>query len=188
MAYILDVAGSTIFAGVLIVMMIAHNVNVVNASRELMQKSISQSEAIEAGRIFDYDLYKMGYRVSDQNVLLADSTRLRYAADVDNNGTVDTVYYYLGADLMTSTENPNDRPVYRVLNGSSPAICMVVTDFKLAYFDSVGNKLSHTALVNASERAKIRTLRGNVRFESPHPMEGEYQSFVLSRTIRPKNL
>lgn len=188
MAYLLDVTGSTIFAGVLILLIITHNINVDNASRELYQNTMTQSEAIEAGRIFDYDLYKIGYRVTGQKILIADSTRLKYYADVNNDGATDSVQYYLGAGMTGATENPNDRPVHRVLNSGSPELSLVACEFELSYHDSSGNKLSYAALANASERAKIKTLWAKVRFESPFRVDGRYQSFLLSKTVRPKNL
>jgi hypothetical protein len=188
MSYLLDTVGSTLFAGVLILMIITHNINVDNASRELFQNSMTQSEAIEAGKIFDYDLYKVGYRVSGAKILLADSTRFKYLADVNNDGAVDSVYYYLGNTLTAATENPNDRPVYRVLNNGTPTLCMVVCEFKMSYLDSAGNKLSYASLGSASEKAKVKTLYGKIRFESPYRVDGKYQSFVLSKAVRPKNL
>jgi len=188
MAYLLDIAGSSILAGLFILMVLAFNVNVDSASRELYDRSMTQAEAVEAVRILDHDLYKIGYRASGQKITLADSSRVKFFSDLNNDGAIDSVYYFLGTTgEMTSTQNPNDRPVYRSQNDTT-VLCMIVRDFKISYLDSAGTRLSYAALTSASERAKIKNLQVFVHFESAYSTEGNYDSFSMRKTVRPKNI
>jgi hypothetical protein len=188
MAYLLDVVGSSVLAGLFILMIIGFNMNVDSNSREMYGRTITQGEAIEAVKLLEYDLYKVGYRIAGEKVALAETTKLKFYADLGNNGTLDSVYYHLGGvGQMTSTQNPNDRPVFRVENNAS-VLCMVVRNFRLTYFDSLGAILPYASLVNASGRAKIRSLQVYVSVESGYPHEGRYDSFSMKRTVKPRNI
>ncbi len=155
----------------------------------IQQMLVTQRDAVESSQILEYDFYKVGYRISGEKIAIADSTTIKYYADVNDDGTADTISYYVGTTAeMSSTMNPSDKPLYRIQNSEPPYISSVVTEFRLAYVDSAGNQFSYDSLNIASQRARIRGIETTVEFESGYPIDGAYQAVQLVRSISPRNL
>jgi hypothetical protein len=189
MAYLLDILGSAILGGIVVLLTIGINLRLSTGSSETLNSTLTQRDAVESSEILEYDLYKVGYRIPGEKIAIADSTTIKYYADVNDDGTADTVYYYMGTTAeMSSTMNPNDKPLYRVQNNEPPYISSVVTEFRLAYVDSAGNQFSYSSLNSAVQRARIRGIETTVEFESGYPIDGVYQAVELERSISPKNL
>ncbi len=161
-----------------------------NSSREINNANIAQLNIKEISEVLDFDLYKIGYRVSSSKILLADSTRLTFLSDIDNNGKIDTIKYELGSPSeLPSTPNPNDRILYRILNNEpKKGSNLGVVDFKLVYFDSTKNILNYSLLSSQNNRDKIKAISYYIRVESVYPVEGYYPGAEIKRVIRPKNL
>lgn len=97
----------------------------------------------------EYDFRKMGY-CADPNVqpkpymyvVKGDSNYIWFVADLYNNGTLDTVKYYLGSDSIPGCANKHVRMLYRQVN-SGPAVGsnLGVAEFKLKYLDGFGQPL-----------------------------------------------
>ncbi len=195
MAQLLEILGASAIGGFIIFMMLNLNMNINTSAREIFLNTNTQRSAATTARYFEYHLYKIGYRTTGDKILLADSIALRYRSDFDNNGTVDTVYYYLGTKTaMGSTPNPNDRQLFRRENNAAPGIASVVTQFRLTYFDSSGTIIPYSSLGSSAERRKIRTVRAYIRFELPEPSYNQYNPVLRynpvewQKIIRPKNL
>jgi hypothetical protein len=160
-----------------------------NSAAENLKNNISQSNLTSTAQVIENDLYKIGYRITGEWFVIADSTELKFFADIDNNGIKDSVRYYIGETFqLFSTFNPNDRLLYRVVNNETPKSSNVVVDFSFSYFDSLGAMLSYTSLKNASSRQKIKTITVNMYVESTEPVEGIYPGAAWKKTIIPKNL
>ncbi len=153
MAYWLDLIGSYIIAGTIILMIGRLNVYILNSSNENLQSNREQLNLSTSADIIDYDFYKIGYRITGDKIVIADSDKIKFYADIDNNGTGDTLYYYAG-DLseLSSTKNPNDKLLYRILNNEIALSATAVTDFKLTYFDSLIAQIFYSFLVNICYR------------------------------------
>jgi len=147
---ILDILGSMIIGGILI--SIAWRLNdaatekTYNNSGEL---SLQQNLATVA-QIIEFDFRKIGYcedwnKIPDptKSILYADETSIKFLTDVDNNNTVDSIFYYLGpTSELTETPNPRDRVLYRVVNNETPAPSNLgITSFRMVYFDALGDTL-----------------------------------------------
>ena len=133
----------------------------------------------------------MGYGVPDPTkvVIRADSNRIEFKADIDRNGVIDTVIYYVGpTSELTITPNPNDRLLYRVINkGKAMSANLGITRFALKYYDQ---DLKEVSLVNA-----IKIVEVTIAVESPFPLEDpltkkyEYPSAFWKQTrITSRNL
>ena len=80
----------------------------------------------------------------------ADSNRISFLTDIPTtanpygDGVLDTMHYYLGSlSELSTTPNPYDRLLYRVVNSQTPAGANLgITQFKLTYFDSNGDKIT----------------------------------------------
>jgi hypothetical protein len=190
MSTLLDIITATFIGAILILMIIGITFYIENSSREITNANIAQINAKEIAEVLDYDLYKIGFRVPDSKILVADSTRLVFRSDIDNNGKIDTLEYLLGnPNELTSTPNPNDRILYRVLNneprrGSN----LGVVYFKFVYYDSSNTNINYSSLISQSQRDKIKAIGYHLRVESVFPIEGYYPGSELKKTIRPKNL
>src|SRR3989337_1865021 len=96
-------------------------------------------------------------------------------------GDVYTLYYYLGpASELTQTPNPRDRFLYRVVNNESPkGINLGVTQFKLIYFDAIGETINFPITVPS----EIYTLEINLTVENVAGYNEQYSS-AFWRQIR----
>lgn len=144
---IIDIITASIVFGSLMLMTIRLN----SAQSEMMQTAradlIVQQSIVEVTHLIEYDFRKIGYcknteQIVTNAILLADSNQITFRTDVDNNGNVDTVKYYLGpTSELASTPNPRDRILYRVINHDTPkGANLGVTVFDLRYYDQ-GRKL-----------------------------------------------
>jgi len=188
---IIDIVGSIIMGGVLMVILLTTNSNAVQNTYTYGGDLSIQQGLTSITQIIDSDFRKIGYSsiltiVLDPTkiILLADTSSIKFLSDVNNNGSVDTVYYYLGATSELSyTTNPRDRNLYRITHDSSSAITMKspgVTIFRFAYFDSLGNALS----CPVSSLAKIAKIQISLKMESAIPYKGTYVSSAWNSTKR----
>lgn len=189
MNYLLDIIVASFIGGFVILMIIKLNTDISAYSYEMQSQQRSQTDAIETVKILEFDLYKIGYKVTGEKIKMADSTAIKYFTDIDNNGVIDSIKYYIGneSDLPNSS-NPNDKPFYRKRNNNQAEIIGTVTTFNLGYFDSTGTQLSYSNLSNSSEREKIRSIRALFSFEANEPHNSVYQGVNFLRIISPKNL
>lgn len=189
MGQLLELLGASIIGGFIMFIALALNMQISDSSREIFQSTYNQRSAITASQVIEYDLYKVGYGVSGEKVMQADSNAVKFKSDLDNNGTIDTIYYYTGAtSAMTSTSNPNDKQLFRKINNQSANLVSVITRFNLVYYDSIGNQLNYSFLSSAVQRLKIRGMRTYVKTELPDAINNLYNPMEWREMIRPKNL
>lgn len=190
MSTLLDIITATFIGAILILMIIGINFYIENSSREVTNANIAQMNVKEISEVLDFDLYKIGYRVTGPKIIFADSTRLVFLCDIDNNGKVDTLEYLLGnPNELSSTPNPNDRLLYRILNNEpKKGSNLGVVDFKFTYYDSSNSMINYSSLNSQTQRDKIKTIEYFVRVESVFPVEGYYPGAEIKKVIRPKNL
>ncbi len=196
MAYLIDVLGSVIVSSFVILMLVGFNIQMSTFSYDMFSSTLTQGNAVVTGQILEYDLYKIGYRASGQKISFADSTKVVYSTDLENNGSLDSVCYYIGTiENLSSTPNPIDRPLYRSQNGQSPIQIAAISNLKdstnsiipyFSYLDSAGVQIVNPNTV--ALRKNIRTIKVAMRLQAPEAIEGIYQGVDWERTIRPKNL
>ncbi len=168
---IIDLVGSFIIFGWLLLTSIRLSV----ANSENMQtyggELLVQENLVELTKLLEYDFRKIGFclepnRIPDPTraIILADSTRLKFLTDVDltgagPDGIVDSLYYFLGpTSELSSTMNPRDRLLYRVVNAEAPkGSNLGVTSFRFRYFDSVGNEIGLP--ITGNNLQKIQTIQ-----------------------------
>lgn len=189
MQYWLDIVGSFLIGGLILLMLVNLNLSMSNSAAENLNTNISQGNLTSTTYVLEHDIYKAGYRIDGEKIVIADSTELKFYSDIDNNGSKDSIHYYLGdPSQMYFTFNPNDRLLYRVMNTEKAKSSIIVVDFNLSYYDSLGSKLNYSSLKNSSERRKVKTIKVNMSVESADPIEGEYQGAEWKKNIIAKNL
>ena len=199
MSTIIDILGSTIIGGMLLIMAL----NLIDTTNTYFYGQnddlIVQQNLTTITQILEFNLRKMGFAVPEGTsvVVTADSTELRYLGDVDNNWVPDTVRFYLGpTSELTSTANPHDQFLYRTINSlpSGGDIIGVVTLFDFAYLDQDGLPVDTSNPINFSA---IKMIRITMQVESqdvyssdPNPNSWEFrrafwqQTRLVSRNLR----
>jgi len=148
---LLDIIGSTVIGGILMMNLFQINNAAVENSYTGTGELIAQTNLATIVQILEFDVRKIGYcadweqiPIPTQAIISADSTGIDYLTDVDSDGIVDTMHYYLGpTSELLSTPNPRDRILYRVVNSEVPVgVNLGVTQFNLTFFDVIGNPIS----------------------------------------------
>jgi hypothetical protein len=147
---LLDILGSIIIGGIL--MLIAWRLSeaatekTYNNSGEL---SMQQNLATVA-QIIEHDFRKIGFcdnynKIPDPSkaITYADTSSLKFLTDIDSDGDVDSIFYYLGpTSELLSTPNPRDRILYRIVNNEAPmGSNLGVTRFFMVYYDALNDSI-----------------------------------------------
>ncbi|NWF90150.1 MAG: hypothetical protein HXY50_11910 [Ignavibacteriaceae bacterium] len=189
---IIDLAGSFLIGGLILLILFRMNgaavENVYNNGGEL---SLQQNLSVTA-KVLEDDFRKIGYcldwkKIPDpsKSILMADSNRIRFLTDVDNgsgpDGEVDTLLYALGpTSELAVTPNPRDRFLYRIINNETPrGVNLGVTQFKLIYFDALGDTINYPIAVPS----EIYTIEINLTVENTAGYNEQYSS-AFWRQIR----
>lgn len=138
-------------------------------------------------QLIDSDFSRIGLGLNDPSqaaITLANASEVRYNLDSDGNGVLETMRYYLSAtsdQIAKSTPNPNDKALYRVVNGGTPeCISTGLTEFRILYYDSTGN--------TAGSLGNIRTLVVSLTVEGNYDADGQYPKFVWLGRFTPPSL
>lgn len=182
MSIMLDIMGSTIIAGLITLMLMNFNIFQSNTRFASDSELQLQQNAKTLAEIINYDLRKIGYDYSNNAFVQADSERISFFSDIDKNGSIDIVSYFLGdTSEVTATTNPKDRILYRVVNSDTikgPSLGLTKTKF--SYLDEV-----YTETTTLSD---IKYVKAELWIESIEPVGNEYLFTYWEMTINPRNL
>ena len=190
---VIDLVGSILIGGVIMLILFRMNSsaveNVYNNGGEL---SLQQNLSVTA-KVLEDDFRKIGFcsdwvKIPDpsKSILLADSSRIRFLTDIDKDGSgpdgnVDTLLYALGpTSELAATPNPRDRFLYRIINSETPkGINLGVTQFKLIYFDALGDTIDYPV----TTPSEVYTIEINLTVENTSGYNEQYSS-AFWRQIR----
>ncbi len=185
----LDIVGSVVIGGIVILIFANLNLSISTAASENLFSGVVQRGLTSATDLIEYDFYKIGYRSSGDKIEIADSNEIKFYSDIDNDGVSDKMHYFVGdAKSFTETSNPNDFLLTREKNKEKPAASIPVVEFKLTYYDSLGQIIDYALLLSQAERDKIRTLRIRMKCESADMIDDNYEAVEWEKTIKPKNI
>jgi hypothetical protein len=189
MQVIYDIIGSIIIGGIILLMLLSFNSSVMEGSAIQTFNTIVQSNMTSVTDLIEYDFRKMGYRVGsvfDSAIVYADSAKIVMKGDIDNNGTVEKVTYYLDVAATSGHVNPRSRILYRQVNGgAAQRINLGITRFRMKYYDVNDALIAQNPVQNPS---RIRAIRLAINMESTSPYDTTYAGSTWERTITPKNL
>ena len=182
MNIILDILGSVVIGGILLLMMLNAEVYQSNTRFASDSELQMQQNAKTLADILSYDLRKIGYEYKDNPFIAADSEWISFYADMDRDGSADQVTYFLSdPSYAKSTTNPNDRVLFRVVNNDTIAgPSLGLTKLKFSYLD----EFAHQTL----DYYKIRYVKAELWIESLEPVNNEYLFTYWELTISPRNL
>ncbi len=167
---IIDILGSTLIGGMLLLILLRLNDAGVQNTYTYGGELIVQQNLVDLVTLLEHDFRKIGFCADwkklpepTEFIVAADESSITFYTDVDADGNVDTLQYYAGpTNELVNTPNPRDRLLYRVVNSQTPrGSNLGVTEFKLVYYDELGNKLA-TPVLNTS---KIRVMEINIKVE-----------------------
>ena len=185
---IFDVLGSILIAGVLMISIF----RLQNSTTEDLYRGTgnltAQTNLATVVQILESDFRRIGYcanweqiPIPTEAILYADSLSIKYLTDVDQNGFLDTMYYYF--DPVTDipeTANPRDRYLYRVVNGETPVkVNMGLTQFDMEFYNSLGTKLNFPI----PDPREIYSMQIDITVEDVAAYDEQYQT-IFWRQIR----
>ena len=182
MNIILDHIGAVVVAGILLLSIFGFQATTGDAAMTQNFSSIAQTNLTSVTSIIETDFAMMGYRVGDSSkVVKPDTSGITYLTDLNDDGAVDSVKYYLSSTVSPGSHNSKTRTLFRAVNVKTPvAISNEVTQFSLSYFDANG------APTNATK--KIRSVKIGLNMENTYAVEGTFSGAYWERIIKPKNM
>lgn len=187
MDVMLDIIGSFVIRAAVVLIILTTMVNLNNSLFRQTENAALNDLVSGAGETISNDLSLAGYGSSSKVFNKADSIETIFFADLDNNGSVETVRYYLGAGASGS-----HRILYRTLN-SGPAfeIARDVILLRFKYYRITGGTISYGTF-----RSGIKSIKVSVTIESSHKLTSiysgssdtlRYQQSTWEAHIFPKN-
>ena len=146
MASILDIVLSSLFGGVLLLVIVTAS-DIASESQSVANGDMLVQEMLTTtAQMVEGEFRNMGFGVpeTDRTILVADSTHIKFLSKLDRNpGNPDTIDYATGnPNQLLGTPNELDRFLTRKIN-SEPALRVgVVTVFNLQYYTRVGDTLA----------------------------------------------
>ena len=191
MSNLVGVVVSIILFGFFILIVLALNQNVINATYNSTFEKGSQQSIIELVDLLNFDFSKIGHQKLPPKLKPGslDSTDIVWYSDIDNNGSLDSVTYTLGDIKESQLPNPEIRHLYRKINNNNPLqIGLGIVQFKLTYFDSSMTQINYSQLNNTAGVNRIRSIKVQVRVESQYKYEDDYSSTYWEKTYTPRSL
>lgn len=181
MAILVDIVGSLVIAGIVLLSILGLNVNMNQATYNKTFSLVTQSNTVALARMIEFDFAKIGYHSPKPMILTAGPDSISFKSDLGNNGTVHTIKYYLGStSTLAFTKNPNDRLLYRVQDGTVIPMNLGLTRFSLSYVDSSG--------FVTTKPDSIRGIYVAFDVQSSEPVDAAYCGAYWEKSFYPKNL
>lgn len=169
---ILDIIGALIIGGILLTTLFRANENAISNNYNFVYELGTQYQLVSIAQQIERDFKRLGYCANPDlvpdpttTIRIADTSNISFLLDHDLDGVVDSVRYYIGPKSeAVATKNPNDRYLYRIINGNNAtALKFLVTTFRLNYFDALGAAISSPVAVKGT----IAYMEISVAVESP---------------------
>ncbi len=191
---ILDIIAGLLIGGIMLLTLNRINETAVSNQFYYNNDRIIQKNLVSLVEEVEYDFKKIGYckdpmKFPDPSkaIRAADSTSIKFYTDVDNDGNIDSVRYYIGSTSeLSSTPNPKDRLLYRVVNNETPySSNLGITEFRLVYFDVFGDTIDFPILVPG----EISFMEISVKLENPFAYDNNYaEAYWRQVRLAAKNL
>jgi type II secretory pathway component PulJ len=173
MSTVIDIVASIIIGGMMLGIILKLNGTAAQSVYLNSGEVVCQQNLVVQAQILETDFRRIGYCADYTNIqdptkaiLSADTASIKFVADIDQNGVMDTIYYYLGpASALVATANPRDKILYRVVNGVTPTGSDAgITRFYLVYFNYVGDTIQ--CPVTAANLPLITDVELNMNIEN----------------------
>jgi hypothetical protein len=145
MSTMLDIIGSMVIRGAIVLMTLYLSVSLQSAyTYKSTLYTVKQKTVIPAEVLTD-DIRLAGYGPTTSKVFtIANSQAMQFSADVNNDSIPETVYYYLGPQYTGTTHQSLFRVVSSINGGVPYELARDVDSLCFTYYDVYGNTLSGT--------------------------------------------
>ena len=188
MNVLIDLLGSSFVGGMVLLLILKLNIYGSNQRFSSDSELQLQQNAKTQAEILNYDLRKIGYGCDSTSIIIANEDKVSYYADMDRDGTVDVVTYFVDKNGASATTNPNDIVLCRAVNSdtlSGPSLGL--KKIKFSYLDSQGT--TTTVL------SDIKYIKAELWVETIEPVESLFTSdenpypfTYWEMTISPRNI
>ncbi len=169
MTALIDVISSMIFGGTMFLIILTANDVAYETQSTHNGDMLVQELLTHTAQLVEGEFRNMGYGVPerDYSIRFAAQTAVAFLYDVDRDGTVDTVKYWLGdiAELV-DTENELDRFLKRQVNNGPVMNVGAVTVFRLLYLTREGTVLPLP--VPVSQLPEINMVEVTMEVQNPY--------------------
>ena len=110
---------SIFIAGILLVTLRQVHSNLSDSGFNKVSDTIAAERADEIVKLLSFDLNRIGLGVKGENAIVeAKQNKIVFKSDIDLDGVVETVRYFLSdTGAARSTPNPDDMVLYRIVDG-----------------------------------------------------------------------
>lgn len=177
----MDIIGSMVIGGFLLLMGLRLNAQASEMSNVYTSNLLLQQSITSVVAIVEEDFKKIGYcknwrLIPDPSkaIRIAEASRIRFWTDVGNDGTLDSITYYIGSPIqLVSTPNPRDRYLYRQVNTMTPvSMNLGVTQFAFKYFDAENDALAFPV----TDPRLVYFMQISLAVESGFPLTQEFMA------------
>lgn len=185
---ILDILGAIVVGTLLLLIVLRMSDSATQNTYTYAGELIVQENIVSVVTLLEHDFRKIGYckdytQIPDPSasILAAAQDSISFLTDLDYNGQLDTVSYFLGDTTeLSMTPNPRDKMLYRVQNSEQPKSANLgITEFFIIYFDALGDQISFPI----SSPGEINTMQINIKVENTAAYDTLYSS-AFWRQIR----
>ncbi len=181
---ILDILGAAIIGGILLINLLNTNGNLIENESIYRHDKNLQIDVVILATVVERDFNMIGYFSnavidSNQNIFLGTQSSIKFRSDINNDGVIDTISYFL-SDLsaLSNTPNPRDMLLYRKVNNGSPfVLANNITMFKLTYLDTQMNEVSPPIGLTTP----VNYIRIELRIEDPSAFDNQYSEAIWKR-------
>ncbi len=193
MSNMLDIVGSVVLFGILILTIGRVQTNLNTAMYENSFTQITQRNAVALARQLEFDFAKIGYHVAtpSERIKAADSTYIKFKSDLANVNAVDEIEYWIGDSTdAPTTLNPFDFPIYRKDKEGTIEQLWGAVNLRFQYYNMNYQQLP-TPVV-ADSLTKIYAIRLQFIIEGREPagsaIDTTYYSITWQKLIYPRNM
>lgn len=154
MHILLDIAGSLAIRGAIVLVILRLNVSLQQTLTLKTATANVREKLATLVSIIETDMRQAGYNVTGTAFVKADTSEVIFLADFKNNGTVDTVRYYLSNGNVYRKESSLTK---------TTSIGIGVTQFRFDYYDITG--------VPAATLDNIRSVKLTVAMEENYELQ-----------------
>jgi hypothetical protein len=183
----LDIIGSVVIAGMIILNFAFFQGERQNSQIESVNKIVHQGDVTDVTTTLRHDIMKAGFGCDTLKILQSSARVFTFRCDLENDGKIDTISYtfgdYSSNALQTST---NSIPLFRIVNGRrvrGADIGIVRCYFKYYRLDPTYKKLIET-----TSPADVRAVTVGMQLKSSMTSEDGCTYSQTEFTITPKNL
>ena len=144
MSIMLDIIGSMIIRGSIVLMTLYLSISLQNALYKKTMVAVVKQKTVVPAQVLTDDIRLAGYGPTGTTKIFATATSqdMMFTADIDDDGATETVRYYLSAAYTGSTHKSLLREVSSISGGAAYELARDVDSLYFTYYNVNGTSVS----------------------------------------------